>query len=148
MVMSPGTPPIVNAPSGVADQELAILMEIGRILSSTLELRDAFGQMMQIISDKLNMHRGTLVLLDESTGRLRTEAAVGLAQGDIDRNRFALGEGITGNVVATGRPRIVPDIRNEPDFLNRTNRLNLESSEYPISFLCVPVRIEGRTAGA
>src|SRR3954454_14783914 len=148
MVMVNGTTPNLNAPVGVADQELAVLMEIGQILSSTLELREAFGQMMQIISNKLNMHRGTLVLLDESTGRLRTEAAVGLAQDDIDRNRFALGEGITGNVVATGRPRIVPDIRNEPDFLNRTNRLALESHDYPISFLCVPIRIEGRTAGA
>ena len=45
-----------------------------------------------------------LVLLDESTGRLRTEAAIGLAQDDIERNRFALGEGITGNVVATSAP--------------------------------------------
>src|SRR3954468_18154592 len=120
-------PPTLAAMPPRADHEISILTEIGRVLSSTLELRDAFGQIMQIISDKLNMHRGTLVLLDESTGRLRTEAAVGLAQGDIDRNRFALGEGITGNVVATGRARIVPDIRNEPDFLNRTNRLSLES---------------------
>jgi Nif-specific regulatory protein len=133
----------------MADQEMAILTDIGRILSSTLELRDAFGQIMQIISTKLDMHRGTLVLLDESTGRLRTEAAVGLAQDDIERNRFALGEGITGNVVATGRARIVPDIRNEPDFLNRTGRLSAALPEdQQLSFLCVPIRIEGRTAGA
>ena len=148
MVMMQDNAPISGAPSGVADQELAILNDIGRILSSTLELRQAFGQIMQIISDKLHMHRGTLVLLDESTGRLRTEAAVGLAPDDIERNRFALGEGITGTVVATGRARIVPDIRKEPDFLNRTGRLSLSSTDQPISFLCVPIRIEGRTAGA
>ena len=47
------------------DQEIAILNEIGALLSSTLELRDAFGRMMQIISEKLNMNRGSLVLLDE-----------------------------------------------------------------------------------
>ena len=58
-----------------ADQELSTLLDIGRILSSTLELREAFGKMMQIISDKLDMHRGQLVLLDDSSGRLRTEAA-------------------------------------------------------------------------
>ena len=66
-------------------------MEIGQILSSTLELREAFGKMMQIISDKLDMHRGTLVLLDESTGRLRTEAAVGLTPDEIERGKYALG---------------------------------------------------------
>ena len=106
-----------------ADQELSILTEIGRVLSSTLELREAFGQIMQLISDKMDMHRGALVLLDESTGRLRTEAAVGLTPEEMERGKYALGEGITGNVVATGRPRVVADVRSEPDFLNRTGRL-------------------------
>src|SRR5262245_53104581 len=148
MVMTKPPPLNASAALDIAEQELAILTDIGRILSSTLELREAFGQIMQIISDKLFMHRGTLVLLDESTGRLRTEAALGLAPDDIERNRFALGEGITGNVVATGRARIVPDIRNEPDFLNRTGRLSLEATSQQTAFLCVPIRIEGRTAGA
>src|SRR4051812_9909927 len=146
--MSNAISPIAQAGYAHADQELSILTEIGAILSSTLELRDAFGKMMQIISDKLNMRRGTLILLDESTGRLRTEAAVGLTAEDMDRGKYALGEGITGNVVATGRPRIIPDLRKEPDFLNRTGRLGPDSGDGPISFLVVPIRIEGRTAGA
>src|SRR5947208_14966585 len=108
MDMSAPTPPISAASSSPADQELAILTDVGALLSSTLELRDAFGKVMQIISDKLNMHRGTLVLLDESTGRLRTEAAVGLTDEEIARGKYALGEGITGNVGATGRPRVIP----------------------------------------
>jgi Nif-specific regulatory protein len=122
-------------------------MEIGRILSSTLDLREAFGKMMQIISHKLDMHRGSLILLDESTGRLRTEAAVGLTPEEIDRGKYALGEGITGNVVATGRARIIADLRTEPDFLNKTGRLSQQATE-PTSFLCVPIKIENRTAGA
>ncbi len=130
------------------DHELAVLTLIGQILSSTLELREAFGKMMQIISDKLDMHRGALVLLDESTGRLRTEAAVGLTPEEIERGKYAVGEGITGNVVATGRARIVPDLRAEPDFLNRTGRLSPETSSQAVSFLCVPIKIENRTAGA
>src|SRR5882724_9002485 len=88
-----------------ADRELSTLTEIGHILSSTLELREAFQRMMQLISDKLDMRRGTLVLLDESSGRLRTEAAVGLTSEEIERGKYALGEGITGMVVATGRAR-------------------------------------------
>src|SRR2546430_6205798 len=104
-------PPTDRAANPVADQELAILNEIGEILSSTTELREAFAKIMQVISDKLNMHRGTLVLLDESTGRLRTEAALGLTADDIERNRYALGEGVTGHVVATGRPRVIRDVR-------------------------------------
>src|SRR5213075_2703449 len=132
----------------VADQELAVLTEIGQLLSSSLDLREVFGKMMQIISDKLNMRRGTLILLDESTGRLSTEAALGLSPDDIDRNHFALGEGVTGNVVATGRARIIADVRSDPDFLNRTRRLASEPPDARVSFLCVPIKIEGRTAGA
>src|SRR5678809_347883 len=130
------------------DYELSILIDIGRILSATLELREAFANVMQLASDKLHMHRGALVLLDESTGRLRTEAAVGMTPEEIERGKYALGEGITGNVVATGRPRVIADVRGEPDFLNRTGRLNPSTASIATSFICVPVRIEGRTAGA
>src|SRR5438552_3191485 len=146
--MPPPNTPTSSALPPAADQGLSILTEIGAILSSTLELRDAFGKVMQIISDKLNMHRGTLVLLDESTGRLRTEAAIGLGAEEIGRAKDAVREGVTGGVVATGRPRIIRDLRNEPDFLNRTCRLAYSNLDVPISYICVPVKIEGRTAGA
>src|SRR6478609_8538773 len=146
--MNQGPSPVPDATAGLADQELAILTHIGSILSSTLELRDAFGKVMQIISDKLDMHRGTLVLLDESTGRLRTEAAIGLGPDEIERAKYAVGEGITGSVVATGRARVIRDLRNEPDFLNRTGRLAYANSDVPISYICVPIKVEGRAAGA
>src|SRR5688572_16458032 len=142
--MTTTTSPNSQASPFRVDHELAVLTDLGRILSSTLELRDAFGKTMQIISDQLNMHRGTLVLLDESTGRLRTEAAVGLTAEEIERGKYALGEGITGNVVATGRPRIIADIGREPDFLNRTGRL-VPGATGPVSYLCVPIKVEGRT---
>jgi len=142
------TSPIPTAPLSHHDQGMAVLTEIGQILSSTLELREAFAAIMQVLMNRLDIQRGSLVLLDESSGRLRTEAAVGLSAEAIERGVYALGEGITGNVVATGRPRVIPDIRNEPDFLNRTFARDLATLDRPISFLCVPIRIEGRTAGA
>ncbi len=137
----------LEAAARAPDQQLAILTEIAQILSSTLDLRGAFGKIMKIISDKLAMKRGALVLLDDSSGRLRTEAAVGLTPIEIERGKYALGEGITGSVVASGRARVVPDLRQEPDFLNRTGRLSADNSQ-PISFICVPIRIEDRTVGA
>ncbi len=146
--MTTPSSPASSASISKADQELSILTEIGAILSSTLELREAFGKVMQIISDTFNMHRGTLVLLDESTGRLRTEAAIGLGAEDVERAKYAVGEGITGGVVATGRPRVIRDLRNEPDFLNRTGRLSYAKLDQPISYICVPIKVEGRTAGA
>src|SRR5215212_7123008 len=137
--MAVSSTPISSAGPSRADQELSLLTEIGAILSSTLELRDAFGKVMQIISDQLNMHGGTLVLLDESTGRLRTEAAIGLGPDEIERAKYAVGEGVTGSVVATGRPRVIRDLRNEADFLNRTGRLAYAKMDQPVSYICVPI---------
>src|SRR6266699_5170517 len=91
VIMDSAITPKPQAGEVTGEQELHILTEIGQILSATLELRDAFAKTMQIISDKLNMRRGALVLLDESTGRLRTEAAVGMTQEEIERGRYALG---------------------------------------------------------
>ncbi len=130
------------------EREKSTLAEVGRLLSSSPELTDAFAEIMQIVSDRLGLRRGTLILLDEATGKLRTEAAVGLSGQDMRNNTFHLGEGVTGNVVATGRRRVIEDVRNDPDFLNRTNRLNLEPGCGPISFICVPIRLADRSVGA
>src|SRR5687768_915873 len=142
------TSPTLQASGHKPDQEMAILTEIGQVLSSTLDLRDAFAKIMQVLIDKTDMLRGSLVLLDDRTGRLRTEAAVGLTAEEIERGEYALGEGITGSVVATGRPRVIPDVRKEPDFLNRTFARDMEHLDTAISFLCAPIKTEGRTAGA
>jgi Nif-specific regulatory protein len=146
--MTLASSPIPTAASPRADRELHTLTEIGHILSSTLELREAFQRMMQLISDKLEMRRGTLVLLDETSGRLRTEAAVGLTPEEIERGKYALGEGITGMVVATGRARIIPDLRTEPDFLNRTGRIGPGEADIAVSYLCIPIKVDGRVVGA
>ncbi len=140
--------PLTQAPLNSTDHEIAILTQVGQVLSSTLELNEAFAAIMQLLSAQLNMHRGSLVLLDESSGRLRIEAAVGLTHEEMDRGKWALGEGVTGNVVATGRGRVIPDIRHEPDFLNRTRSRDLTAMDTPVSFMCVPIKVEGRTAGA
>lgn len=146
--MSQSPLPANNAFDSVERLEISVLTDIAQILTSTFELRDIFARVMTLISERLSMHRGALSILDESTGRLRTEAASGFTDDEMHRGTYALGEGITGNVVATGQSRVIADLSTEPDFLNRTGRRDLASSGGQISFLCVPIRIEGRTAGA
>jgi Nif-specific regulatory protein len=137
-----------TAAPGNTDREIAILAEIGQFLSSSLELREEFLKIMQVLIQKLDMQRGSLVLLDDSTGRLRIEAAVGFTHEETERGVYAVGEGITGNVVATGRPGVIPDIRKEPDFLNRTFSRDLKTLDHAVSFFCIPIKVDGRTAGA
>ncbi len=127
--------------------DLGVLTQIGQILSASLELGEGFTKVMRLITEKRGMDHGALMLLDDSTGRLRAAAASGMTAEEIDRAKYALGEGVTGNVVATGRARVIADVRGDADFLNRTGRFNADA-EAGLSFLCVPIKIEGRTAGA
>jgi Nif-specific regulatory protein len=136
------------ATPGRADQEMVILTELSSVLCANLGLGDAFAKVMQVLVNKLDMQRGTLILLDESTGQARIEAALGFTPEQIERGVYAVGEGVTGAVLATGRPRVIPDIRKEPDFLNRTFARDMTALAEPISFLCVPICIEDRVAGA
>src|SRR5688572_6534294 len=100
-----------------AEQELDILERISRILGDELELGQVFQRAMSLLSDRLNIQRASLVLWDESSEQLRITAAVGLTPDEISRGRYAIGEGVTGRVMATGQPEIIADVSAEPNFL-------------------------------
>lgn len=126
--------------------ELTTLTEISRVMGSTLRLSEVFDRIMGVLSDRIGISRGALVILDESTGKLRIEAALGLSPAEQRRGIYAVGEGVIGSVAATGEPRITPDIRKEPDFLDRTGAWFDETG--PSSFISMPIRLENRTVGA
>ncbi|MCE9590168.1 MAG: sigma 54-interacting transcriptional regulator [Planctomycetes bacterium] len=146
-----------------AEQELDILERISQILSDGLELGQVFQRGMSLLSDRLNVQRATLVLEDEASQAFRIIAAVGLTTEEMARGRYSAGEGVTGRVIATGTAAIIPDVRLEPDFLNRTgSRPSLSTANAgsgggtavlareaaPISFICVPVKNADRIVGA
>ena len=127
--------------------ELSLLFEISRILDQSLDLRDVAGPVLQCMHKNTGMMRGTLTLLEQKTGQLVIEAAHGLSTGQRQRGRYLLGEGITGRVVQSGQPVIVPKVSEEPRFLNRTQaRQDLNKDE--ISFICVPIKVDNETIGA
>ncbi|MGN6367579.1 MAG: sigma 54-interacting transcriptional regulator [Phycisphaerae bacterium] len=130
-----------------AELELSLLNEISRVLGSTLDLHNVFDQTMRVLADRLGMERGSLVLLDEPTGKIRTETAVGLTPEEIQRATYELGEGITGSVVAKGESIVVENIAADGRFLNRTGARPTGLAAQT-SFICVPIRMEGRTVGA
>ena len=128
-------------------QELECLSLIGEALSSSLELRATLQEIFQILADRMGMSRGTLTLLNPRTGQLAIEIAHGLSFEEQQRGRYRLGEGITGRVVESGQPMVVPRIGEEPLFLDRT-RSRRKIQKENISFLCVPIRVGQSVLGA
>lgn len=128
-------------------QELSLLFEISRRLEESLDLREVVGPILEAMAKQMGMLRGTLTLLDRETGEIFIEEAYGLSQSQREKGRYKLGEGVTGKVVQTGQPAVVPHISKDPMFLNRTGaRKNLKKKD--ISFICVPIKLGKDTIGA
>ncbi len=124
--------------------ELRALFEVSKVLSSSFDIHANLYRAMKILSDYLDLRRGTITLLDLKTGELRIEVAYGLTPEQIAKGRYKIGEGIVGKVVEMGEPMVVPDIGKEPLFLNRTGA-RIEKDN--ISFLCVPIRFKQEVLG-
>ena len=123
--------------------ELAAIYEISKLLSSSLDLDTTLSGVLKILDQFLGMKRGTVTLLDPDTGELFIEEALGLSSQERQRIRYQQGEGITGQVLKTGMPVLIPDIGAEPRFLNKTQMRRLEDSH--VAFLAVPIKV-GREA--
>ena len=83
--------------------------------------------------------RSAVTLLDEDTRELAIRASTGLTA-DGQRARYRLGEGITGRVVETGKPVVVPQVSQEPLLLNRAARRDRQE----LTFICVPLVVNRR----
>ncbi|MCX7806250.1 MAG: GAF domain-containing protein, partial [Planctomycetota bacterium] len=128
-------------------RELSFLFEISQALSRSLNISEVLEPVLAAMEKHLGMVRGTITLLNRATGEIRIEAAHGLSENQRHRGRYSLGEGITGRVVQTGRPAVIPKISEEPTFLDRTGaRDGLDKDA--ISFLCVPIILGNEVIGA
>jgi len=125
--------------------ELGAIYEISKILSSSLDLRVTLRELLGVLSSYLNMRRGMVSLVQDS-GDLQVVGASGLSTDEIERGRYQLGEGITGRIMKTGLPMVVPDIAKEPLFLNRTGARRLAAGQV-VSFIGVPIKVGRDTIG-
>ncbi|KAF0233449.1 MAG: Nif-specific regulatory protein, partial [bacterium] len=127
--------------------KLSTLLEVSQVLSMTLDLKEGLARLLEVLERRQQMERGTITLLDQSRKEILIEVAHDLTPAQVERGRYKLSEGITGTVVASGRPVIIPKLSREPMFLNRTGaRRNLNKRE--LSFICVPIIINNQTVGA
>ena len=127
--------------------DLNLLYEITETLGSLGPLPRTLQRVLQIMAQSMNMRRGTVTILNPETSELQIEVAHGLTAEARRRGRYKLGEGITGRVVETGEPAVVPRVSQEPLFLNRTRSRGSREKE-ELSFLCVPIKINYKTIGA
>ena len=125
-------------------RRLSALLDVSQALASTLDLRVALERVLEILDRELGMRRCAIALIEEN-GDLTIQYAHGMSENERQRGRYRLDEGITGKVVSTGKPVVVPQVSKEPLFLNRTRRRPTTQEE---SFICVPIKDRRKTIGA
>ncbi len=133
--------------TSIHEDQIEMLHTTAKILADHTDLNEIIRSILKILSEKLKLHRGTVTLLDEQTEKISISFAHGLSKKAQEQGKYQIGEGITGKVVQTGRSVIIPDIRKDPRFLDRTGaRANL--GNHQVAFICVPIKLEGKTIGA
>ena len=127
--------------------EIKTLYEITRRMGMPLPLEERMNRALDVLHENMGMERATLTLLDAEGENLTIEIAHGMDTQALKKGRYKVGEGITGKVVEAGEPIAIPNIGEEPLFLNRTGaRKDLRRSR--IAFICVPIKIDQETIGA
>src|SRR5438876_1172020 len=99
-------------------RQLTTLLEVSQALSSTPDIRVALRRVLERLERDHEVVRSAVTLVDEETGDIRVEVSLGIPPPG-QKARFRVGEGITGRVVESGKPVIVPEVSKEPLFLHR-----------------------------
>src|SRR5688500_15489378 len=125
-------------------RRLSTLLEVSQALSGTLNLKASLQRVLGILARHHGAIRGMVTVLRD--GELQVEAAEGFE--DRARSvRYRVGEGITGQVVESGKPIVVPRVSREPALLNRAAKRG-EASRQELSFICVPIILQRQAVGA
>lgn len=130
----------------VPEIQLELLYEITRAVTNSLDLRSSLTDVLQKLNEKMAMMRGTITLFDPMTETLWIEYAHGLSEEAKQRGFYKIGEGITGTVVKTGEPVIVPRIDQDSRFLDKTGSRK-DPRERKLSFICVPIKLSNNVIG-
>ena len=126
--------------------ELEALYRIAGILASgEAQQRSLLAEILDVLEGELGMRRGTILLMSPDGRELNIEITRNPADIRRDGSRFSISEGIVGRVVQTGVPAIVPQISQEPLFIDRLRR---DEPGEETSYICVPIAIGNQVVGA
>jgi len=127
------------------NRELAALIEINRMVTSSLDLDEVLETTIQGIREILHVEAGSLILVDEEEDKLVFRTAFSPEQGWITGRTIQRGEGIVGHVVESGEPQLINNVERAPHF---SSEVDEEAGLTSRAILCVPLKVHDRVVGA
>jgi signal transduction histidine kinase/ActR/RegA family two-component response regulator len=99
-------------------KQLTTLYEIGKTLSSTLDLDELFKKALELLKDRWGYVLGGIFFLDKEKDELYIRHVVGRNFEEVKHMRFKVGvDGIVGWVAKTGELLYVPDVSKDPRYI-------------------------------
>ena len=126
------------------NDKLMACLEVGKLLTSTLELKEILGLIMTKVSQLIDAQTWSLLLRNPATGELIFEIAVGIRGNRIKGLCLSPGEGIAGHVAETGTPLFSARVQEDPRFSPKIDALTAFRTE---SIVCLPLKIHGKILG-
>jgi two-component system phosphate regulon sensor histidine kinase PhoR len=122
--------------------ELTALLDTARALASSLDLTEVLEIIARRAQVLTEADGGRIYLLEPDGQTLRPLVALGVEAAEMMGFSFSVGQGITGQVAATGIAEVVNDIHRDPRGVHIPG-----TAQTPLSMLCVPLTIKGDVAG-
>lgn len=126
--------PSLEAQLSAEKKKLALVQEVGRALSSAMDLESLLTLIVEHISMLMEADRSTLYLLTEDRQFLWSRLAQGNEQGEI---RLRVGEGIAGWVAESGETINIRDAYSDDRFQPAYDK---KTGYHTKSILCIPMR--------
>jgi signal transduction histidine kinase len=95
-------------------QRLERLLEISRMLTSTLELKPLLQSIVQIASQLTNSETASILLYNADTSELRFEATPQSQEDDLSQLSVPLDSSIAGWIFTNARPMVLQDASSDP----------------------------------
>jgi signal transduction histidine kinase/ActR/RegA family two-component response regulator len=100
-------------------KQLTALYEMGKTLSSTLELDELFKKALELVKDRFGYAACGILLLDREKDELYIKQVMGRDIKESKKLRFRVGiDGIVGWVAKTGEFIYVPDVSKDPRYIS------------------------------
>jgi GAF domain-containing protein/anti-sigma regulatory factor (Ser/Thr protein kinase) len=120
----------------IAEQDT--LVGAGRLLASTLDLREVLDRLSEIARSLPGIDVVRIWLRDESTGYVSLHSQAGVRRLDVGQSlRLAPRTGIIATVIEAGRPTVIEDTLNDPRLVN----VDWVRAEGLRSYIGVPLKV-------
>lgn len=122
--------------------QLEKLLEASLMLNSSLHIDEVLENVMQKAMEVMEAEAGSVWLLEGDF--IYPKVADGPRADGLKGLKLKKGEGIAGQVIESGQPVLVSDVRNDPNWVRR---FDASTGFITTSMICVPLPARGKTIG-